>query len=237
LRTDIIHISYMNKANPYSPYENWSDQHTYAKNVEEIDIDSDRALLYREGKSHRGISSRSNLRRLKAAQVNQDFLEEICSLEKLEYLELEVITAQDLAPLKNLVNIKTLILERSTKADNFSHLVSMSWLNSLVIQQAKYLSNLEFLSSAHHLQYLGIEGSIWTKQKIQSLEPLAGLKSLEQLSLTSVVLVDKDLTYLADIPKLKVLQCARFAPKSRFMELRKAAPKLKCRWCDSYEIE
>ena len=56
----------------------------------------------------------------------------------------------------------------------------------------------------------GIEGSIWTMQKIAGLSPLAGF-GFEALFLTSVKLEDKDLTPLAGCPNLKHLACARFA--------------------------
>ena len=52
----------------------------------------------------------------------------------------------------------------------------------------------------------------------------------------SVRLVEKDLSCLAEIPNLKLFDCARFAPKSQFVNLRRLMPDLDCHWCDKYEV-
>jgi len=220
----------------HRPFEQWPELTEYATNVSEINPNSDRALLYREKKSYRGISSLQNLKKLKASQVDQGFLEEICQLPDLEYLELYTVSASDLTPLKNLRSLKTLRLDIVSKAEDFTSLAEMTWLDALMISHAKHLSDLSFLSNADHLRYLGVEGAMWTAQKIESLKPLMGLKKLEYLFMSSIRLQDKKLTYLAAIKNLKVLDCARFAPKASFDDLHSLMPLLECRWCDSYKI-
>lgn len=110
-------------------------------------------------------------------------------------------------------------------------------LEWLFVAHAKHLTNLKFLEGAHGLRSLGVEGNTYTRQAIDSLAPIAGLQKLENLFMTSTRLVDKDLTALTTIPNLKVLACARFAPKEQFDSLRRAKPDLECRWCDKYEID
>lgn len=235
--TVFLKLQGMNKLPNHRPIRNWPEWDAYVTSAQEIPESSQRALLYREKHSHRGIANLRQLRELKARQINQEFLNEICELEKLEFLELDVVTAIDLAPLMQLTSLKTLTISGIRKAEDLSPLSAMHWLDNLWITQAKHLFTLSFLSQANHLQSLGVEGSMWTQQKIESLKPIRGLESLEHLFMASVVLQEKDLSYLAELPKLMSLDCARFAGKAQFDLLRQSLPNLECRWCDSYELK
>ena len=62
------------------------------------------------------------------------------------------------------------------------------------------------------------------------------LKTIFILPAPSVRLADKDLTPLANCPNLRYLQCARFAPKKRFEELKALRPDIECLWFNHYEI-
>ncbi|MEM7698345.1 MAG: hypothetical protein AAF236_08085 [Verrucomicrobiota bacterium] len=190
----------------------------------------------REKNSHRGIGEFKTLRKLSARGVNEAFLREICELEHLEYLEMETITAVELEPIAQLRNLQTLKLRAVRKADEFGPLLELPGLQRLFIENAKHLSSLEFLAEANHLRAIGVEGSMWTKQRIEGLSALSHLEKLEGLFLTAVSLRNKSLRCLAEIPNLRVMECARFAPKSEFDLLRALMPHLKCRWCDAYDI-
>ncbi|WP_282605189.1 hypothetical protein [Pelagibius sp. Alg239-R121] len=216
--------------------ENWPELHRFVTELEDIAPNAERALFYREENSHRGIARFSSLRKLKANMVNQAFFEEICELGNLEYLSIETVTAENLASLKKLHGLRVLQIDGLRRATDFHLLAELSGLTGLYVVNAKHLQSLDFLSNAHHLQRIGIEGSMWTKQKIDSLAPLRGLKALESLFMTSVQLTDKDLSYLAECPQLLELHCARFAPKANFERLRRLMPGLQCRWNDEYEI-
>lgn len=197
-----------------------------------------RAVVVRKGASHRGIAARHGLRALVAMAVNQDFLDEICELSGLEYLHLgDPVTAEDLSGIARLGRLRTLKLDGVRKARDFSPLLAPPGLRILTIGNAPGLRDLDFLADAHQLASIGVEGDIWTAQKIESLRPLGGLRELEALFHTNVVLRDKELSYLADCPKLRILRCARFAPKRQFEALRRLMPDLRCEWCDRYEID
>lgn len=190
----------------------------------------------REKSSHQGISELKDVTFLYAEWVNDDYFAEICNMQSLEYLNLQTVTVEDLSPLAGLSNLKALQLDSIRKAGDFAFLKSMTHLRGLYLTNVKHMPDMEFFSDMHHVRRLGIEGSINTKVKISSLAPLAGLWSLEELYMASVTLSDKDLTPLARCPNLKVLQCARFAPKKSFEELRAAMPDLECHWCDQWKI-
>lgn len=217
-------------------FQSWDEWKVYATRLADIPEGSDRLLFYREKASHRGISSYQHVTKLKARQVNQDFLEEISQLKGLTYLELYSITADDLWPLTRLQSLTTLKLEAVRSARDFSPVLALSSLRRLFITHAKHLKNVEFLADSHQLVSLGIEGSMWTHQTIDSLQPLSNLLNLEALFMVSARLRDKNLSYVATIPNLRIFDCARLAPKESFVELRRLMPQLECCWCDEYEI-
>lgn len=217
-------------------YREWQNFPDCTKSAPDVPLNSEIVFFYREKNSHRGISEAKSIKKLLAKQVNQEFLNEISKLINLEYLELEVVTAENLEPLSNLKNLKTLKLDSIRKAEDFSFLGNLPQLKRLFIENAKHVYKLEFLSGMNNLIALGIEGGMYTKQKIDSIKPLSGLSDLEALFMSSVQIKDKNIDYLATIPNLKYFSCARFAPKSSFEALREKMPDLKCNWCDEYEI-
>jgi len=217
--------------------KNWPDLTEFATDLSDVPISSQRALFYRERNSHRGIFRFQNLQELEARMVNQDFLEEICELENLKYLSIEMVTATDLKPLNRLKNLNILKIGSVRQARDFGNLAQIESLKALYLCNVKYLTNLDFLADCNHLIRVAVEGSMWKNQKVETLAPLRGLTSMEELFLTAVTLRDKDLTYLAECPRLKALECARFAPKKNFEMLRELMPELSCRWCDKYEID
>jgi len=195
------------------------------------------AGLGREKKSYRGIGAHKSLTTLFASAVDQAYLDEIGELKALEYLWLGwPITALDLTPLTRLERLRFLKLDSPRNVTDFAPLTRLPALTHLFVENAKHMRGLEWLAPLKgQLTSLGIEGSIWTLQKVPSLAPLAGF-AFEALCLTSVQLADKDLTPLATCPNLRHLGCARFAPKARFEELKALRPDIACSWFDRYEI-
>jgi hypothetical protein len=195
------------------------------------------AGLGRDKASHRGVGAHKSLTTLFASAVDQDYLDEIGELEALEYLWLGwPTTAKDLAPLARLERLRFLKLDSPRNVTDFAPLTELPALTHLFVENAKNMPGLEWLAPLKgRLTSLGIEGSIWTMQKVPSLAPLAGF-TFEALCMASVRLADKDLTPLATCRNLRHLGCARFAPKARFEELKALRPDIACIWFDKYEI-
>ena len=211
---------------------------SWAPRASDIPLDAVMAGLGRDKSSYRGIAERRGLKTLLTAAVNQDFLDEICELEALEYLWLGwPVTAHDLAGLARLKRLRLLKIDSPRNVTDFGPVAALPALERLFIENAKHMQGLDWLAPlGPRLRTLGIEGSMWTMQKLPGLAPLAGF-AMEALFLTSVQLKDKDLTPLARCPNLEYLSCARFAPKQRFEALKALRPDIECTWFDRYEIE
>jgi Leucine-rich repeat (LRR) protein len=214
----------------------WEGYDRYVTRLKELSAGGKTALFYREGKSHQGIDKLKQTERLGARMVNQAFLDELSELENLVELKLEGITAGDLSPISKLRNLRILRLANVSKIRNFEAVLNLPSLEGLYIENAKHLHAVDFLADLQHVRRLGVEGGMYQIRRIASLAPLAKLDGLEELYMSSIALEDKDLSYLCHLPRLKILRCARFAPKSEFDKLRSFLPHLECDWCDKYEI-
>jgi len=200
---------------------------------DEVPMDAEAARLGRNKASHRGIGKRTALRELAASAVNQDFLDEIGRLTGLEYLELGYpVTATDLKPLTALKSLRHLTMDSPRAITDFTPILELPALERLFIENAKHLTNLDWLRPMkRRLRVLGIEGSLWTAQRIPTLKPLEGF-ALEALFLTSTKLDDQDLSPVATMPSIKFLSTAINAPRSQFEALHRARPDLACDWFD-----
>ncbi|QPQ55153.1 hypothetical protein IC614_00570 [Allosphingosinicella flava] len=208
--------------------------HKFVQRPDEIASCAEVAGLSRSKTSYRGIGECRTIRYLVARSVDQPFLEEICTLKQLERLDLNgPVTAANIDCLGNLTRLRHLRIDSARNVTDFSPLLLMPALKRLFIENAKHISTLAWLNDAHQLEALGVEGSMWIPLTLHSLKPIAGLRSLQGLFLTSVRLQDKDLSSLATLSRLKLLQCARFAPQAEFERLHQAKPDLECTWFDT----
>lgn len=203
------------------------------KSAADVPIDVQFAHVVRDKTSHRGVGLRSGLRELAAGAPNQDYLEEIGSLENLEYLDLGwPMTATDLAPIGKLTKLRTLRIDSPRAIADFSAIAALPSLERLFISNAKHLRTLDFLRPLKsQLIALGVEGSMYTAQTIATLAPLEGF-ALEALFLTNTKLEDQDLSPIATMPNIRILGTGINAPRAQFYALRDAKPDLVCQWFD-----
>jgi hypothetical protein len=222
----------------YRMLPDWADVRAHwVERAADIPPGAEFAGLGRTKASHRGIAAHTSLTTLFTASTDQAYLDEIGELEALEYLWLGwPTTARDLTPLTRLKRLRFLKLDSPRAVTDFAPLALLPALTHLFIENAKHLGGLDWLAPLKgQLTSLGIEGSMWTEQKVPSLAPLAGF-AFEALCLTSTRLADKDLTPLATCPNLRFLSCARFAPKAQFDELKALRPDIACSWFDRYDV-
>lgn len=190
-------------------------------------------VFQRVGNSHRGIARLEGVQTLLATGVNQDFLEEICSIRTLETLRLSAVTAHDLSAVKSLPRLKRLSVIGATKVEDLAWLPTQPSLQALALENLKRVHDLTALSELVQLQALGVEGSMWTPMRVRSLAPLSALVSLEFLFMTNLRLEDWSLQPLHALHRLKALHSARFYPRTEFLHLSAARPKLRCDWFEA----
>jgi hypothetical protein len=213
-------------------WQEWQDRHHY-ETAALIPERAEHAWIKRRKLNYRGVVGKNALTQLIAANVDQAFLDEIGQLSALRRLEFQwPFLGTDLTPLLNLKRLEHLSIDSPRKLDDFSPLLQLPALRTLLITDAKKMPDLKWLSGAHHLEVIGIEGAIDSDHKIESLAPLAELRSLRAFLGVSTRLVDKSLMPLARCPRLEYLSIARCAPRLEFEQLREARPDIVCTWFD-----
>ncbi|WP_052692089.1 leucine-rich repeat domain-containing protein [Teredinibacter purpureus] len=205
------------------------------RKISEVASDIEYLNFWRKGNSHVGISNLKKINHLTATAVNNSFFKEICELKSLDSLVLANIDIDCLDKLSQLPNLRYLALEKLKPCDGLEGLALLPRLEKLWITESKDITDYSFIKGAKSLIAVGVEGAIWTKQKVDSLEPFSEMPMLEALFMASVQLKDKKLDYVASNPKLKYFSVARFAPKSSFENLYKIRPDLVSQWFERYD--
>lgn len=204
------------------------------RSAKDVPVEARVARLQRDKASHRGIARRTGLVELETWAVNQPFLDEIGALTKLEYLELGwPVTATDLSPLRALTRLTTLKIDSPRNIRDFTPILALPALERLIITNAKHMAELDWLAPLKdRLKVLGIEGAMWTTQRIDSLTPLEGFR-VEALLLANCRVADGDLAWVvATMPDIAYLSTSRFWPRDEFRALEAAKPDLDCDWFD-----
>ena len=205
------------------------------RKVSEIDGSPEVLNFWRAKASYKGISDISSVVDLTATSVDDGFFEEICEMKQLDRLVIDTLKVSDISKILNLRNLRYLQLVKVKPTKSLEAITELPKLKKLWFDESKEVTDYSFLSGARQVVALGVEGDLWTKQKVDTLKPFSNLTSLEALFLSSVQLKDKNLDYIAKNPRLKYLWCSRFAPKTSFDSLRRLMPDLECQWCDNFE--
>ena len=99
-------------------------------------------------------------------------------------------------------------------------------LVTLDLQQLNRISDFNVVSKLTSLEGLGIDGSIWTTQTIDTLKPLANLRGLKYLTLINTRLKDKSFDPILNLTELVRFESSWNYPEAEFEKL-KSLPKLK----------
>ena len=205
------------------------------RSLKEIDNQPEILNFWRMKNSYHGISKLKNVCDLTATSVDDGFFSEICEMGNLDRLVMDSVKVSDLSPLRKLKKLRYLKIVKLAPTNNLDVVANIPSLKKLWINESKEITDYSFLRGAKEIVALGVEGSIWTKQKVDSLSAFSELENLEALFMSSVQLKDKNLDYIATNPKLRYFWAGRFAPKTSFDSLRKQMPDLECHWCDDYD--
>jgi hypothetical protein len=224
-----------NRRLEYGIEVDWSALPPHTNSLLEVEPTIESLRFRREKNSHRGISRLSRLRQLVVFCVNQECLEEIASLPRLEILYISEISAIDLACLGRCQSLRHLVIKGGTKVPALAWLSKLSLLESLALEHFKLITDFSEIAMLSGLKVLGIEGSMWTTQRVESFRPVAALSSLEALFLTNCRPKSDGLDPLHLLVHLRYLEIAAFYTEQQFLALRAAIPKLECDWFEQIE--
>jgi Leucine-rich repeat (LRR) protein len=160
------------------------------------------------------------------SRVNQKMFDAACRVPNVEGLFIKWSGIKSLEALRIPKNLRHLWLGSSAGVESIDVLGELDSLFTLELQQLNRISDFSVLSKLTGLVGLGIDGSMWTAQKIDTLEPLGNLRNLKYLTLVNTRLKDKSLDPILNLTELVRFDSSWNYSESEFEKL-KALPRLK----------
>lgn len=160
------------------------------------------------------------------SRVNQKMFEAACRVPNLEGLFVKWSGIKSIDNLRLLKKLRHLHLGSSSQVESIDVLGELESLITLDLQQLNRISDFNIVSKLSTLEGLGIDGSVWTAQKIDTLKPLSNLRDLKYLTLINTRLKDKSFDPLLNLSELVRFESSWNYPEAEFEKL-KSLPKLK----------
>ncbi|QNR25168.1 leucine-rich repeat domain-containing protein [Croceimicrobium hydrocarbonivorans] len=157
------------------------------------------------------------------SKVNQKIFDAVCQMPNLEGLHIKWSGIKKLDSLVNLKKLKHFYLGSSSQVQSIEVFTELSNLESLETENLKLISDFSAIAKLQQLQGLGINGSMWTAQKIDSLEPIRNLKELKYLSLRNSQIKDKSFDPILGLQQLVRFDSSWNYPESEFDKLKTMA--------------
>jgi len=161
------------------------------------------------------------------SRINQNIFDSICKVTNLEGLWIKWGAIKHLNSISNLRKIRHLYLGSSSQVESIESLIDLGTLNGLHLENFKKINSFRELTTLNELTELGIFGSIWTCQSIDTVTYLADFKGLKYLDLSNTRIKDKNIRILANLKDLEFLSLPFWYPKSDFEYLFNNLPNLK----------
>lgn len=206
-----------------------------AKDAGAIARDTTRLRLVNKAIGFESLREFESLEALWCFGIDQTKLEQISACTSLKELYCEYhLRISDLRCLSRLPDLEVLRLDSCPSIESLAQLGDFTDLNGLGIENFKNVHDVEPLAKLTNLRQLAVEGSIWTRMKIDSLAPLSSLERLEFLGLTSLKVVDESLAPLANLKNLRQLFLTNAYPFEEFARLAAQLPNTECQWFAPY---
>ena len=208
----------------------WDDLPEHTDTLVGIPRDEPRLRFRREKNSHRGLREFTQLKELVVFCPNQEAIAEIGHLQGLEFLYIDETRAKDLSPLSGCRSLRHLTIKGATQVDSIEWIRDMPPLDSLLIENFKKITDISPIASLSGARAIGVEGSMWTRQKVDSFSPLSAIEGLEALFITNCKPTNNGLAPLHLLRNLRFLEAPGFYSEEEFVALERALPQLECSW-------
>ena len=160
------------------------------------------------------------------SRVNQKMFDAACNMPNLEGLFIKWSGIKSIESLRIPKKLRHLWLGSSSQVENIDVLGELNQLITLTLEQLNLISDFSVLANSSSLEGLGLNGGMWTAQKIDTLRPLANLRNLKYLTLINTRTKDKSFDPILNLTELVRFDSSWNYHESEFEKL-KSLPKLK----------
>jgi Leucine-rich repeat (LRR) protein len=154
------------------------------------------------------------------SRVNQKMFDAACKMPNLVGLNVKWSGIKHITGLQYLKKLRYLHLGGSSQVESIDILGDLNGLITLELEQLNKISDFSIISKLSSLEGLGLDGSIWTAQKIDTLKPLQTLSNLKYLTLTNTRIQDQSLRPILALTELVRFYCSWNYPEEEFEKLK-----------------
>jgi len=154
------------------------------------------------------------------SKVSQKIFDSICEMENLEGLWIKWSGIKSINNINKLKKLKHLHLGSSSQVEDINVLGEMKSLITLETEQLNNIIDFSVIGKLTQLEGLGIDGSIWTAQKIENIEFISSLQQLKYLTLTNTQMKQKSFDTLLKLQNLERFNCSWNYPEKEFEKLK-----------------
>lgn len=158
-------------------------------------------------------------------KVPQSIFESVCLMPNLVGLYIKWSGIKDISSLSKLNSLRFFHLGSSSQVESINVFRNLGYLIWLDLENVKKIHDFSPLLNLQNLIGLWLEGSMWTTQIADSLEPVSHLKNLQHLSIINLRTNDKTILHLANLKRLKYLRAPLWYEKE-FNDLKRFIPGL-----------
>jgi len=161
--------------------------------------------------------------------VPQPLFEAACRVDGLEGLWIKHSAIRSLEALTDAKALRHFHLGSSTALESIAPLQACQGLRGVGLENIKRISRLDELGSLQSLEELSVQGSTWTTQRVDTLQPIGALSELRYLSIINLRAADRTLRPLFTLRKLERFHTALWWDHAELDQLRALNPNLRDR--------
>jgi Leucine-rich repeat (LRR) protein len=159
-------------------------------------------------------------------KVSQIMFDAICEMQNLEALWLKWSGIKSIESVVKLKQLQSLNIGSSSQLQSITPLTQLKQLRWLELENIKQIQDISPIGECTQLLGLGIDGSMWTTQRVKSLSPVGNLSELRYLRITNLRSADKTLKPLYRLRNLQRFHAATWWDPTEIEELKRNNPRL-----------
>lgn len=198
------------------------------EDLNEIDKGAEYLACYGRAKDLKRVLELGSLRTLWISGVNAGQFEVLAQCTQIDTLVVHDLRVPEMTLLKQLDNLRTLLIWSNTKTQTLEPLGSLTRLEHLALENFSKVSSIEPLIPLRTLRTLSLEGGLYTPMRLETLAPLSQIPSLVELRLLSLRVADGSLEPLASLAALEELSVGNFFAMEEFARLAALMPWTRC---------
>lgn len=159
--------------------------------------------------------------------TQRQLFESVCELKNLVGLNIKWSNIKELDKISNLKSLKYLRIGSSAQIRSITPLTTLNQLEVLDIENFKKITDFSPLTALNDLRFLSIEGGMYTKQKVDSFEPISELGNLIYFRAAMISCPDRRIDPILNLKNLKTLNWCFRLTANDLTRLRNELPDLK----------